>query len=415
MLTQLAEVDLRQPLQPIYVDERYSQLSVLARWGYCPLGEVHFCRQPAMPVVTAAELTEEVARSTAWTLWERAIVGDLERLDRGNDRPLPPVTVIVCTRDRLLLLHRCLTSLVRLDYPEYEVVVVDNASRDPGVADVVAKNGCRYVREDGPGLNWARNRGIREASHDLIAFIDDDAQAAPGWLRGIAFGFEDPQIMAVTGLVLPAELQSAAQHNFEKYGGMSKGFTAKTFYRANLSHRALLWASHWGVGTNMAFRRILFEAIGGFDPALDVGTPTGGGGDLEFFHRTIAEGYALRYEPTATVYHLHRRDYASLRRQIYNNGRDFGAYLLTVARNYPHRRRSVLWCTLRWWLWDTLLRRLLKSLVRRKRSMFRLALAELQGACCAVNAYQRSRKLALQFRAEGYHLQRSVPGESPHQ
>jgi glycosyltransferase involved in cell wall biosynthesis len=71
-----------------------------------------------------------------------------------------------------------------LDYPEYEVVVVDNASRDPAVAEVVAQSGCRYVREDGPGLNWARNRGIEEANHDLIAFIDDDALAASGWLRG---------------------------------------------------------------------------------------------------------------------------------------------------------------------------------------------------------------------------------------
>jgi hypothetical protein len=53
MLTQLAEIDLRQPLRPIYVDERYSRLSVLARWGYCPLGVIHFGCQPGMRLVSA--------------------------------------------------------------------------------------------------------------------------------------------------------------------------------------------------------------------------------------------------------------------------------------------------------------------------------------------------------------------------
>jgi hypothetical protein len=84
--------------------------------------------------------------------------------------------------------------------------------------------------------------------------------------------------MAVTGLVLPAELESPAQVAFERYGGMGKGFVPKTTRRAALADRSLLWASQWGVGTNMAFRRALFAEIGGFDPALDVGTPAGGGG-----------------------------------------------------------------------------------------------------------------------------------------
>jgi len=378
------------------VDERYGRLSVLVRWGYCPLEMVHFWCQPGMRVVTAEQLRAEIVRQTAWTLWERAITGDLERLDPDSALPLPPITVVVCTRDRPLLLQRCLAALARLDYPEYEVVVVDNASRDPTVAEVVAQSGCRYVREDTPGLDWARNRGIEAAAHDLVAFIDDDALAAPGWLRGLALGFQDPEIMAVTGLVLPAEIETPAQAEFEFYGGMSKGFVAKTIRQTALTDQGRLWASNWGVGTNMAFRRPLFAAIGCFDPALDVGTPAGGAGDLEFFQRLVAEGHALRYEPAAMVYHLHRRDDWGLRRQIYQNGRSFGAYLLTVARSYPRRRAEVLRFTLRWWLWDWLLKRLLKGVLRRDRLTRDQALTELRGACTAVSAYRRSRRLARQ-------------------
>jgi GT2 family glycosyltransferase len=211
----------------------------------------------------------------------------------------------------------------------------------------------------------------------------------------VAQGFEDPEVMVVTGLVLSAEIETPAQSDFERYGGMSKGFVNKTIRRDELSDQALFWSSTWGVGTNMAFRRTLFEAIGDFDVALDVGTPASGAGDIEFFYRTVAAGYTLRYEPAAMVRHVHRRDDASLKRQIYNNGRSFAAYLLTIARNQPRRRVAVLRFALRWWVWDWLLRRLLSSLIRRDRWTFRFALAELWGSCSALWAYRESQKVAV--------------------
>jgi hypothetical protein len=133
---------------------------------------------------------------------------------------------------------------------------------------------------------------------------------------------------------------------------MSKGFTGFSIRKAQLAYTALFWASEWGVGTNMAFRKELFEAIGEFDVALDVGTPSGGGGDLEYFFRCVAAGYTLRYEPTALVRHVHRRDKESLDRQIYQNGRSFPAYLMTIARNNPDLRFQVFRFGLQHWLWS---------------------------------------------------------------
>lgn len=394
MLIKFVEIDLKQPLQPIYLDARYTHLFVLVYWGYLPLGLLKLVCQSPSRLFTAKELKSRIIETLGWQVWQQAVVGGLNKLDKRSEDSLPPISVIVCTRDRPLSLERCLKALTRLDYTTYEVIVVDNCSQNPAVAQVVAQSGFRYVREDRPGLDWARNRGIREAKYDVIAYVDDDALATPGWLRGVALGFEDPEIMAVTGMVLPAEIETVAQSDFEQYGGMGKGFTTFTICREKLRSQAEFWASNWGVGANMAFRRALFEAIGEFDIALDVGTPTNGGGDIEFFYRTVAAGYSLRYEPAALIYHVHRRSHAALMRQIYNNGRSFAAYLMTIARRHPQRRAAVGWFALRWWGVGWLLRRLIIGIVKRDREMLRLSLTELSGCLSSFNAYRKAQRIA---------------------
>jgi glycosyltransferase involved in cell wall biosynthesis len=392
MLTQVIQVDLSKPLRPISVDSRYGELMLVVCWGYSPLGMVQLYPPPSTHGFGEAQLRSEIVQSVGWALWEHTVARDL--IEPKEEADLPPISVVVCTRDRLLSLERCLSALARLDYPTYEVVVVDNCSRDVRVRESVVDRGLRYVREDTPGLDWARNRGIREARYELIAFIDDDALAAPGWLRGVARGFQDPEVMVLTGIVLPAELETQAQIDFEAYGGMSKGFTAFTIRRDGSSERDTLWASRWGVGANMAFRRALFEAIGDFDVALDVGTPTGGGGDIEFFHRAVQAGYALRYEPAAMAFHVHRREHVALRRQVYHNGRSFVAYLLAIARDRRCKRATVAWFALRHWLWQWLLRRLIRGLFRRDRWTIRWAATELWGSLSGPWAYWRSRRAA---------------------
>ena len=111
-------------------------------------------------------------------------------------------------------------------------------------------------------------------------------------------GFGSPDVHAVTGLVLPAELETAAQMMFEDvYGGMSKGFLMRLHVQGG---RRPVYRPEWiGVGCNMAFRRDPLLDAGGFDPALDVGTPTGGGGDLDAFQRVLESGAAIVYRPDA--------------------------------------------------------------------------------------------------------------------
>jgi glycosyltransferase involved in cell wall biosynthesis len=385
-MTRMEEVDLRSPV-PAFHLAPHDHVEVLLRWDALPLGTIHF-KSGGGPLSLGSDwVRQEIARAIGWPLWQRALSGQLEAAGEA-----PPISVLVCTRDRPLSLDRCLLALSALDYPDYEVVVVDSASRGPETAEVAARHGARCVREDRPGLDRARNRGLGEARHAIVAFIDDDAVAMRGWLRGVARGFEEPGISAVTGLILPAELETPAQFEFEAYGGMGKGFKPFTVRRAGMTDEELLWSSAWGVGTNMAFRREVFDEVGLFDPALDVGTPTGGGGDIEMLHRLVAKGHALRYEPSALIRHLHRRDRRALRRQIGNNGRAFVAYLLTAARNRTVSRRSVFAFAVRQWGVPWLAGRVWRTLLARDGPGFRLAVAEIWGACTGPWAYRRSRR-----------------------
>jgi GT2 family glycosyltransferase len=326
------------------------------------------------------------------------------------ERPVAPapISVIVCTRGRPEKLRDCLEQLGRVDYPNYELIVVENVPVDSQVRDITSHFGARYVAEARPGLNWARNCGLQHAGHGLVAFIDDDARADRRWLSALNQAFSDDEVMAVTGLVMPLELETSAQTYFEFiYGGMGKGFVPRSWRREQISSSTLLWASRFGVGTNMGFRKTVFEAIGAFDVALDVGTATRGGGDVEMFHRLVARGHLLRYEPEAVVWHQHRKEFSELRRQLFNNGCSTWPYLFTCWRNATVPRVAILKFGLRqalgWWL--------LRRLLRPGRHSRRLVLWELAGYFRGLASYAAARRAAARLAgAAEVHLPRRLAG-----
>jgi hypothetical protein len=153
MLIKLAEIDLTQPVEPIYVDPRYGQLWVVVRWGYLPLEMLRLPCAWDSRTLSTERLRSASVQVCGWKLWEHAVAGTLNRLNTTDGRAMPAISAVVCTRDRPLSLERCLQALAQLDYPTYEVVIVDNCSRDATVAQVAARSGFRYVREDTPGLD----------------------------------------------------------------------------------------------------------------------------------------------------------------------------------------------------------------------------------------------------------------------
>jgi GT2 family glycosyltransferase len=298
-------------------------------------------------------------------------------------------TVVICTRDRAEDLARCLASLPLQTRAPDQVVVVDNASRDGGrTREVAMAAGVSYVREDRPGLDIARNRGVLASTGDIVAFTDDDVRLHPRWLERLVAAFDEPAIMAVTGLVLPAELETPAQRHFETHWGFGRGYRpidfGADFFRADRTHGCPAWRI--GAGASMAFRREIFDRAGLFDERLDVGA-AGCSGDSEYWHRVLAHGGVCRYEPASVAFHYHRRDFAGLSRQIHAYMRGHAAALLVQyerSGNLGNLRRVLL--TLPAWY----ARRCVRRVLRGAGDGDLLLMAEIRGFVSGVLFYLRT-------------------------
>src|SRR5512140_3654928 len=295
------------------------------------------------------------------------------------------VSVAVCTRNRPTDLARCLDAIGEMSVPATEVLVIDNAPSSDETQRLVRERypQVRYFLEPRAGRDWARNRALAEARGAIIAFTDDDVIVDQGWIEAIVDLFVDaPNVHAVTGLVVPFELESAAQQDFERYGGFGRGF-ARVWHVAGAHHGA----GRFGTGANMAFRRALFDEIGGFDPSLDVGTPADGGGDLEMFFRILQEGHMLVYEPRAVVRHRHRREPERLRKQMRDWGKGLFVYMRRSAARYPGERRAFRRLT-GWWIRRYIMRRYLLSFLRTDPYPRDLILEEVRGALESKRAHR---------------------------
>lgn len=307
----------------------------------------------------------------------------IEERERFKDNA-PYVSIIVPTHNRPDRLQACLRSLLSLQYPRYEVIIVDNAPSTSDTRDFIEQTyhdmpQVRYIREDRPGVSWARNRGMMVARGEILAFTDDDVVVDPYWLIELVRGFSRASDVAcVTGYNLPLELETPAQFWYEEYGGARWfqenggtpwGFTRRIFDMKEYRPKTALYpyrAGMFGCGASMAFTSPFLRSVNGFDPALGGNGPARCSQDIAVFFQVITQGYKLVYEPASLVYHLHRRKYSDLRKQIYNYGVGLTAYLtksflenprllfdfiaklvyatfLLLSTHSPRRRKSTLY------------------------------------------------------------------------
>lgn len=357
----IAEIELSQPLPNIEVLPRYAAVLILVRLHGVPIGTVDLVNE-------ANTLRPEDYTSKIWQhlrdsinqhlqednlqpvtqLDEQGILSDSLPACQHQAQALladaPTVSVVICTHERPASLEICLDSVLKLNYPHYDVVVVDNAPRTDATYQLIrnkyaAVEHLHYVREDNQGQCWARNRGALAAKGEIIAYTDDDVIVDSEWLIGIVRGFQRADnVGCVNGLVLPAEIETESQAWFEQGGGFNKGYTPRIYdLDTNRPNRPFYpySAGLFGTGANMAIRKSALEAVGLFDAALGAGTITTCGDDLAIYLQLLFAGYKLVYEPSALLYHFHRREYDALKKQIYNYGVGFSAFLTKTLLDHP--------------------------------------------------------------------------------
>jgi len=201
----------------------------------------------------------------------------------------PRISVVVCSYNGARTIRDCLEALARLDYPDYEVIVIDDGSRD-ATAGIAARYGGVLIRTPNRGLGHARNAGLAAASGEIVAYIDDDAYPDPQWLRYLAATFMSTSHAGVGGPnIAPPGDGPIAECVARAPGGP---------VHVLLSDRE---AEHIP-GCNMSFRKTCLEAIGGFDPQFRTA-----GDDVDMCWRLQERGWTLGFHPAALVWH-HRRN-----------------------------------------------------------------------------------------------------------
>jgi O-antigen biosynthesis protein len=252
----------------------------------------------------------------------------------------PSCVVLVCTQNRPSHLQACLESLSQQEYSNFQVYVVDNASADKSAERIAAEWGAGYIWEPASGLARARNRGARQCSGDIVAYLDDDCIAERQWLSALVKAFTDPDTMAVTGRIIP--LENEARNASSGLNDLDIGPTPQ-----KLSREFPLWfekANFGGIGTggNMAFRRAAFDEWDGFDVRLGRGAVIEGGEEQYAFFSLIDRGFNVVYTPDAVVRHPQQYETSRAKARYVAECSTATAYLTFLFLKEPRYRRALL-------------------------------------------------------------------------
>jgi GT2 family glycosyltransferase len=242
-------------------------------------------------------------------------VGELLPFTRleGSSVPLPAstpmVSVVVTVRDDERTIAGCLESISRLQYPNYEVIVIDDASRDRSVEIVAAAPGVRLMRQSSrAGLGTIRNAALRVARGDLIAFTRADCVVDADWLTLAVRAITEDACDAVSGPIFPSQAErGVAAHvlaAIEKVGEKAGAKQSSGEHAVQLADR------------NMLVRKSSLIAVGGFDARfLDEG------GDRDLAARMRAAGMTLAWCPAGFVWRCGRITLGEFLRQRIRDGR----------------------------------------------------------------------------------------------
>ena len=227
----------------------------------------------------------------------------------------PRISVVVCTHNGSRTIRQCCQGLRKLDYPRFEVMVVDDGSTDR-TASIVQESGFRLIRTANHGLSHARNVGLEAATGEIVAYLDDDAYPDPHWLTHLASTFLRTPHVGVGGPNIPPG---------------DDGWIAECVANSPGGPVHVLLsdceAEHIP-GCNMAFRKNALRAIGGFDPQFRVA-----GDDVDVCWRLQHQGWTLGVNPAALVLH-HRRNSV---RAYWKQQVGYGKAEALLARKWPEK------------------------------------------------------------------------------
>lgn len=242
----------------------------------------------------------------------RSVIGDMPF---KNSRQWPKFSVVVCSYNGSRTIRDTLDHLARLDYPNYEVIVVNDGSTD-ATPEIAKGYDVQLITTENQGLGQARNEGLAAARGEFVVYIDDDAYPPPPWLKYLAFSFLRSDHACIGGPnLVPPEDGWIGQCVADSPGGPLHVLLTDEI------------AEHVP-GCNMAFRRSRLAAIGGFDPLYRAA-----GDDVDVCWRLQDQGWTVGFSAAAMVWH-HRR---ATTRRYWRQQVGYGKAEALLERKWPAR------------------------------------------------------------------------------
>ena len=229
----------------------------------------------------------------------KASYGALQPLLKNPERPLyqrflpqtklPKVSIVVCSYNGARTLHDCMTSLQDLHYPEYEIILVDDGSKDDTQEIMQQFPRVRNIRQKNRGLSVARNVGIAAGTGEVIAFTDSDCMVDRDWLYFLVQTLLSSNFAAVGG----PNISPPATDWIQATVGAAPGSPSHVLLTDTIAEHV--------PGCNMAYHKWALEMIGGFDPEYRKA-----GDDVDVCWRLMQSGYQIGFSPAAVVWHYRR-------------------------------------------------------------------------------------------------------------
>src|SRR5437899_1269451 len=231
-------------------------------------------------------------------------------------RRYPRVSVVVCAYNAERTMNQCLASLAVLNYPDYEVIVVNDGSRDRTREITEGYGYCRIINQPNKGLSVARNVGAEAATGEIVAYTDSDCVADPDWLTYLVAKMEASNLAACGGPNFPPPEDNLVPAAV----AVAPGGPTHVLISAEIAEHI--------AGCNMAFRRDTLQQLGGFDPVYRAA-----GDDVDICWRFQDAGYTIGFSPAAVVWHFRRNTVAAYCAQQ----RGYGKAEALVYSKHPFR------------------------------------------------------------------------------
>jgi glycosyltransferase involved in cell wall biosynthesis len=367
------ELEINGEIRPVLDIERYEGVLALVRFSSLPVGWIYIPRWH-YKILSPDRILDAVDQQLGWAL-AQVVMKREYKAKTPHISQTDPVSVVVYGGYRPARLKRCLESLQNIEYPSYEIILVDNGMSGSETARIASSFQVRYVKESFTNVSSALHCGAAVASHNILAFTTELGRVDCCWLRSLCRPFIDPKVQAVSGFVAPDELETVTQNQIY-YGGywMYGGTHRSSNEDALLAYESVIIAYTIASGVNMAFRKDMFLSVGTFRNLHENNLYLNSYG-MEMFHNVTACGHIIVYEPTALIWYSPARDIHSGRRLAFETGMCMMRYLRINWRSRVQSRLSILRYAVISWL----ARRIIRRMIRPGNATRALIISELAG------------------------------------